>query len=452
MRTLLLGSGGRESALAWALGRSRVVSELIAAPGNPGIAQDAALERVDLENPQSVMALTERLVPELVVVGPEAPLVNGVADRLRAGGVRVFGPNAGAAQIEGSKSYAKHVMAAAGVTTGRARTFTDMAGAVLFMDELGPPYVIKADGLAAGKGVVVTEDRLEAVGALEDRLVKGLYGDAGVRVLVEEFLGGEEVSIIGVCDGRTVIPCEPAQDYKRASDGDRGPNTGGMGSYSPVPACPPALVEQISEEVLAPIVDHLGREGAPFVGALYAGLVMTDSGPRVMEFNARWGDPETQALLPRLRSDFGELCAASAGGELEGMKPAWREDPCVSVVLASAGYPGPHVDGMVIEGLEDAASAAGVQVFQAGTAMRDGQVVSAGGRVLSVSALGDDFELARKRAYDAASQIHFEGMQMRSDIGSRAVENESLVRSMRAHPASTGPARGDRKENAKLRR
>lgn len=436
MRTLLLGSGGRESALAWALERSNVVSELIAAPGNPGVARFAALAEVELEDPSSVQSLAGRVDPELVVIGPEAPLVAGTADVLRAKGMKVFGPDASAALIEGSKSFAKAVMAEAGIAAGKARAFTNVDDAVSFMDELGPPFVIKADGLAAGKGVVVTEDRSAAVDALEDRLVRGLFGDAGRKVVVEEFLRGEEVSIIGVSDGRTILTCEPAQDYKRALDGDNGPNTGGMGSYSPVPACPPGAVEEISEEVLNPIVDVLSNAGSPFVGALYAGLVLTDSGPRVMEFNARWGDPETQALLPRLCSDFGEICAACAGGELAGAELRWRREACVSVVLASAGYPGPYVGGMDILGVEDAAEVAGVEVFQAGTALRDGQLISAGGRVLSVSALGDGFEQARERAYDAASRIHFHGRQMRSDIGLRAVESESLSRSMSAHPAS----------------
>ncbi|MDQ3785139.1 MAG: phosphoribosylamine--glycine ligase [Actinomycetota bacterium] len=436
MRTLLLGSGGRENALAWALERSNVVSELIAAPGNPGVARFAALAEVELEDPSSVQSLAGRVDPELVVIGPEAPLVAGTADVLRAKGMKVFGPDASAALIEGSKSFAKAVMAEAGIAAGKARAFTNVDDAVSFMDELGPPFVIKADGLAAGKGVVVTEDRSAAVDALEDRLVRGLFGDAGRKVVVEEFLRGEEVSIIGVSDGRTILTCEPAQDYKRALDGDNGPNTGGMGSYSPVPACPPGAVEEISEEVLNPIVDVLSNAGSPFVGALYAGLVLTDSGPRVMEFNARWGDPETQALLPRLCSDFGEICAACAGGELAGAELRWRREACVSVVLASAGYPGPYVGGMDILGVEDAAEVAGVEVFQAGTALRDGQLISAGGRVLSVSALGDGFEQARERAYDAASRIHFHGRQMRSDIGLRAVESESLSRSMSAHPAS----------------
>ncbi|MDQ3753036.1 MAG: phosphoribosylamine--glycine ligase [Actinomycetota bacterium] len=436
MRTLLLGSGGRESAMAWALERSSVVSELIAAPGNPGVARFAALAEVELDQPLSVQALAEHVGPELVVIGPEAPLVAGAADALRARGMQVFGPDASAALIEGSKSFAKSVMAEAGIATATARAFTAVGEAVSFMDEMGPPYVIKADGLAAGKGVVVTEDRSAAINALEDRLVRGLFGDAGRKVVVEEFLRGEEVSIIGVSDGRTILACEPAQDYKRALDGDNGPNTGGMGSYSPVPACPPNQVAQISEEVLEPIVDVLGDDGSPFVGALYAGLVLTDAGPRVMEFNARWGDPETQALMPRLRSDFGAICAACATGELAGAELKWREEACVSVVLASAGYPGPHADGMAIEGIEDAAEGPGVEIFQGGTALSDGRLVTDGGRVLSVSALGDTFEQARERAYDAASRIHWQGRQMRSDIALRAAESESLSRSMSEHPAS----------------
>ena len=442
MRTLLLGSGGRESAMAWALGRSAIVSELIAAPGNPGVAEFATLAEVELGSPSAVQALAERIDPDLVVIGPEAPLVDGAADLLRARGMKVFGPDADAALIEGSKSFAKRVMAEAGIATGKACAFTTVGDALSFMDELGPPYVIKADGLAAGKGVVVTEDRSAAVDALEDRLVRGSFGDAGRMVVVEEFLKGEEVSIIGVSDGRTILACEPAQDYKRALDGDNGPNTGGMGSYSPVPACPPGAVEAISDEVLSPIVDFLSDDGSPFVGALYAGLVLTDSGPRVMEFNARWGDPETQALLPRLQSDFGEICAACAVGELAGTELRWREEACVSVVLASTGYPGPYIDGFAIHGLEDAAAVAGVEVFQAGTAVREGKLVTAGGRVLSVSALGNGFEQARERAYDAGSRIHFHGCQMRSDIGARAVDSESLSRSMSAHPASAGIGEG----------
>jgi phosphoribosylamine--glycine ligase len=360
---------------------------------------------------------------DLVVVGPEAPLAAGVADALRAAGTHVFGPDAGAARIEASKSYAKELMSRAGVPTGRGRAFTEPAAAVAFMDELGPPYVIKADGLAAGKGVVVTSERADAVVAIDDRLVQGAFGTAGTTVVVEEFLDGEEASVIAFTDGRTVVPCEPAQDYKRAFDGDRGPNTGGMGSYSPVPACPPELLDRIVVEVLEPMVRALADAGTHFTGALYAGLALSSDGPKVIEFNARFGDPETQALVPRLESDLGEVCMACATGDLEGTKLQWSPDRCVTVVLASGGYPGPYSSGMPISGIR-AAEELGALVFHAGTARADSSVVTAGGRVVAVSATGETFEGARVLAYDAASKIEFADRLMRTDVGMRAVDAE----------------------------
>ena len=288
------------------------------------------------------------------------------------------------------------------------------------MDEVGPPYVIKADGLAAGKGVVVTGDRSEAVAAIEERLVDKAFGAAGDRVVIEEFLDGEEVSLIAFTDGRSVVACEPAQDYKRVFDGDAGPNTGGMGSYSPVPGCPDDVADEIVERVIQPVVEALSERGSPFVGALYAGLVLTARGPRVLEFNARFGDPETQALLPRLDSDFAEICSACARGELEGTKATWSPRASVSVVLASKGYPGSYAKGFEITGVDDAASLEGVQVFHAGTALRDDRLVTAGGRVLAVNALGDTFRSARARAYEAAALVQFEGKHMRGDIALRA--------------------------------
>jgi phosphoribosylamine--glycine ligase len=422
LRVLVLGSGGRESALAWALARSPSVSEVAAAPGNPGIAHLGATRPVDPADAPAVLAAARAVEADLVVVGPEAPLVAGVADALRDAGFAVFGPGAAAARIEGSKAYAKELMADAGVPTAAGRAFRSAADAVAFLDELGAPYVVKADGLAAGKGVVVTVDRGEAVAAIEERLVAGRFGDAGRTVVIEEYLEGEEASLIAFSDGRTVVACEPAQDYKRAHDGDRGPNTGGMGSYSPVPSCPPDLAAQLTEEVMAPVVAATARRGAPFVGALYAGLVLGPRGARVLEFNARFGDPETQALLPRLASDFAEACAACAAGELEGTKIEWRPEPCVAVVIASGGYPGPHRTGCPIEGLEEAASEPAVEIFHAGTELRDGRVVTAGGRVLAVSALGKSFAAARSRAYAAAARIRFDDAHLRSDIGERAVE------------------------------
>jgi phosphoribosylamine---glycine ligase len=424
MRVLVIGSGGRESALAWALDRSPSTSEVVAAPGNPGIARFAETRPLDADDARAVLATTRAMGAELVVIGPEAPLVAGVADALRAAGVRVFGPGAAAARIEGSKAYAKKLMADAGVPTAPGRAFRSAPEATSFLDELGPPFVVKADGLAAGKGVVVTTDRAEAVAAIEERLVEGRFGAAGRTVVIEEYLDGEEASLIAFSDGRTILACEPAQDYKRAQDADQGPNTGGMGSYSPVPCCPPYLVRYVAEEVMAPVVAAIAARGAPFVGALYAGLVIGPRGARVLEFNARFGDPETQALLPRLDSDLGELCSACAAGELDGARLRWRPERCVSVVLASSGYPGPYRAGLPVEGLEEAAAHPGVEIFHAGTELRDGRVVTAGGRVAAVSALGETFSAARERAYRAASSIRFEGAYLRSDIGRRAAEEE----------------------------
>jgi phosphoribosylamine---glycine ligase len=422
LTVLVLGSGGRESALAWALARSPSVTEVLAAPGNPGIARLGETLPVDPSDGPAALAAARTVGADHVVIGPEAPLVAGVADVRRGAGFSVFGPGEAAARIEGSKAYAKELMAQAGVPAAEGRAFRSAPEAAAFLDELGPPYVVKADGLAAGKGVVVTGDRDEAVAAIEERIVAGRFGDAGRTVVIEEYLEGEEASLIAFSDGRTIVACEPAQDYKRANDGDVGPNTGGMGSYSPVPSCPPDLAAQLAEEVIAPVVTATARRGAPFVGALYAGLVLGPRGARVLEFNARFGDPETQALLPRLASDFAEVCAACAAGELAGVKIEWRPEPCVAVVLTSGGYPGPHRTGLPIEGLEEAASEPDVEIFHAGTELRDGSVVTAGGRVLAVSALGKTFAAARSRAYSAAAKIRFDDVHLRWDIAERAAE------------------------------
>ena len=419
MRALLLGSGGRESALAWSLSRSAAIDDLVVAPGNPGIGRLATLRDVDSNDPAAVVALARELDAGLVVVGPEAPLVAGVGDALRSDGRLVFGPDARAARIEGSKTHAKKLMFHAGIATAAAETFTSVDEAVAFMDRLGPPYVIKADGLAAGKGVVVTEDRAEAVVAIEERLVGGIFGDAGRAVVIEEFLDGEEASLIAFTDGRTVVPCQPAQDYKRVHDGDLGPNTGGMGSYSPVPACPDVVAEQIVADVLEPMVAATAAAGAPFSGALYAGLSLTASGPKVIEFNARFGDPETQAILPRLESDFGEAALATASGDLAGVKLEWSPDACVTLVLASGGYPGKYETGVRIHGLDDVPE--DVLVFHAGTRADGDDVVTAGGRVLNLSARGRDHAEARERAYAAARLIDFENVHYRTDVAARAV-------------------------------
>jgi phosphoribosylamine--glycine ligase len=425
LRVLLLGSGGRESALAWALDRSRHVSEIVAAPGNPGIGRVADLVDADPTDAASVVDLARRVDPGLVVIGPEAPLVAGVGDALRAEGYRVFGPDSGAARIEGSKAYSKELMDEAAIPTARWQRFTDVDGATRYLDELGPPYVIKADGLAAGKGVVVTEDRAAAIAAVEERIVERKFGDAGSSVVIEEFLDGPEASLIAFTDGRAIALCEPAQDYKRVGDDDAGPNTGGMGSYSPVPACPSDVALSIADEVIKPMVDVTAAHNAPFVGALYAGLALTSKGPKVVEFNARFGDPETQALLPRMSSDFGEVALACATGELEGTKLEWRPEACVSVVLASQGYPGSYATGEPIEGLDIAGGMDDVVVFHAGTASDGDRVVTAGGRVLCVSALGATFRDARKRAYEAAGAISFAGKYLRTDIAKRAETAEA---------------------------
>ncbi|HWC14553.1 MAG TPA: phosphoribosylamine--glycine ligase [Actinomycetota bacterium] len=419
MNILLLGSGGRESALGWGIARSG--ARLTSLPGNPGLEEIGEVIPGDPSSPDEVVRVARRRGADLVVVGPEAPLVAGVGDALRASGFKVFGPDAAAARIEGSKQHAKELMNRAGIPTARARTCDDVAPALDFLDELGPPYVIKADGLAAGKGVVVTSDRREAKEAVRDRIERGVFGDAGRTVLIEEFLDGPETSLIAFCDGSHAVACEPAQDYKRVYDGDRGPNTGGMGSYSPVPDCPSDMAERIVDEVIEPMLAETARGGAPFTGALYAGLALTSRGPRVIEFNARFGDPETQALIPRLASDLSEVCLAAASGELAGVGLDWRDEACVAVVLASGGYPGDHEVGYPVTGLGEAAAREDVLVFHAGTALHDGEIVTSGGRVLAVTALGATFEQARERAYAAADVIEFENKQLRRDIAERAV-------------------------------
>jgi phosphoribosylamine--glycine ligase len=416
VRVLVVGGGGREHALAWKLAQSPLVDDLLAAPGNAGIEEVARCVPVEAEDVAGVVELAEREGVDLTVVGPEAPLVEGLVDALRERGRRAFGPTAAAARIEGSKVWAKELCLRHGIPTGRAEIVDDITRAVMLLDAFDPPYVIKADGLAAGKGVVVTESREEAVQALEAALVDRAFGAAGDRVLIEEHLEGREVSALALTDGETVIPLVLAQDFKRGGDGDAGPNTGGMGAYSPVPFVDADLEHRVRSEILEPTVRALGAEGIPYRGVLYAGLMLTDQGPRVLEFNARFGDPETQAILPRLRSDLGEAVMAVAEGRLAGTPLDWRPEACVTVVLASGGYPGSYETGFEIRGLETVTMLPGVTVFHAGTALRDGRVVTAGGRVLAVSALGKDLGTARERAYEACAIIDFEGKHHRTDI------------------------------------
>ncbi|MCL3777766.1 MULTISPECIES: phosphoribosylamine--glycine ligase [unclassified Actinomyces] len=417
MKILLLGSGAREHALARAL--APAASELVAVPGNPGIATvalptgTATTIKADPASAEDVVPLAREMQADLVVIGPEAPLVAGVADALREAGVPVFGPGAEAARLEGSKAFAKEVMEAAGVPTAEAAVCATREELEAALDRFGAPHVVKDDGLAAGKGVVVTSDR-------EAALAHGLacLGKEGGRVVVEDFLDGPEVSLFCVCDGATVRPLAPAQDFKRLADGDAGPNTGGMGAYTPLTWAPEDLGEQVVREVAQPVVDEMARRGTPFTGLLYCGLALTAQGLRVVEFNVRFGDPETQAVLARLTSSLPELLLACATGRLHEVEPpTWSEQAAVDIVLAAPGYPGTVTTGGVITGIEAAEAVAGVHVLHAGTGLSDdGELVATGGRVLSVVALGDDVEQARARAYEAVSRIHLEGAQYRTDI------------------------------------
>ena len=411
-----MGGGGREHALARTLLRSPRRPELICAPGNAGIARDG----IECLPDDDLVALARERGVDLVVVGPEAPLVAGLVDQLAAAGIAAFGPTRDAARIEGSKAYAKQLMKETGVPTAAYVLFRSREEAAEHLACASYPAVLKADVLAAGKGVIIAADEREARAALDVFYAEKRFGDT--EVVLEEFLEGEELSLLALCDGERAVPLAPAQDYKRIFDGDEGPNTGGMGSYSPVPGFDSERADELAALVHQPIVDELRRRGTPFHGVLYAGLMMGPAGPKVLEYNARFGDPETQAVLPRLRSDLLELLEASTRpGGLAGVEPEWSPDWAVTVVLASRGYPASASKGDAIEGLDDA-EAAGAQVFHAGTAESDGRIVTAGGRVLNVTALGEGPAEARERAYAAASEIRFDGLQMRSDIALRAVE------------------------------
>jgi len=425
MKILVLGSGAREHAIILSLRSEEADHEIFAAPGNAGIAQDATLADLDQLDGAAIAGYANEHGIDLVVVGPEAPLVAGVADVLRERGIPVFGPGRAAAQLEGSKAFAKRIMDAAGVPTGRAVRAATTAEVEAAFDELGAPHVVKADGLAAGKGVIVTADRDEALAHAEHYLPSG-------PVLVEEFLTGPEVSLFFLSDGDTVRALSPAQDFKRALDGDGGPNTGGMGAYSPLPwladdfGSVEAFVAEVTESVAVPVVRQLDAEGTPFIGLLYAGLILTPAGVRVIEFNARFGDPETQVVLPRLRTPLSRLLLAAASGTLEDEpQPEFSSDVAITVVLASEGYPEAPQTGRMIEGLADAASVDGVSIVHAATGAPDapgGSLIATGGRVLNVVATGSDFADARARAYEAIGRISLDGAHYRHDIAARVAE------------------------------
>ncbi len=415
-RVLVVGGGGREHALVRTLLRSPQRPQVLAAPGNAGIARDG----VECLSEDGLVDTAVQREVDLVVVGPEAPLVDGLVDRLEAAGVRAFGPRRDAARVEGSKAHAKELMRACGVPTAGYVRFHDREEAAAHLACASYPAVLKADVLAAGKGVIIVETERGAREALDVFFAEKRFGET--EVILEEFLEGEELSLLALCDGERALPLAPAQDYKRIFDGDRGPNTGGMGSYSPVPGIDEARARELARQVHQPIVDELRRRGTPFHGVLYAGLMMTAAGPKVLEYNCRFGDPETQAVLPRLQSDLVELLeAATRPGGLAGLEPEWYSDWSVTVVLASRGYPASSSKGDVISGLDEAA-AAGAEVFHAGTAQQNDEIVTAGGRVLGVTALGATPGEARERVYAAAERVRFEGRQLRTDIAARAVD------------------------------
>lgn len=420
MNILVIGSGAREHALVTALRADASVEQIVCAPGNAGIARDVEVRPIDVTDADAIGDLAVELDVDLVVIGPEVPLVAGAADAVRARGIPCFGPSAEAARLEGSKAFAKAVMAEASVPTAMAKVCASVDDVVAAMDQFGAPYVVKDDGLAAGKGVVVTSDRDEAIAHAAACFAKG--GDA--RVVIEEYLDGPEVSLFGITDGTTIIPLQPAQDFKRARDGDEGPNTGGMGAYSPLPWAPEGMVDEVTTRVLQPMVDAMARRGTPFIGLLYAGLAMTSRGVRVIEFNARFGDPETQVVLARLVSPLGRVLLAAATGTLADLPPLkWRPGAAVTVVVAAKHYPDTPATGDLIGGLDEAGALAGVDVLHAGTRVSDDGIVSSGGRVLSVTAVGDSLAQARERAYAGVDLITLEGSHHRRDIALAASES-----------------------------
>ena len=419
MKVLVIGSGGREHALVWKISQSPKVDKIYCAPGNAGIAQQAECVAIKADDLDGLLAFAQQNQIDLTVVGPEVPLTMGIVDKFQKQGLKIFGPSGKAAEIEGSKTFAKDLMAKYNIPTAKYGAFTDAAEAKAFLDTVGLPCVVKADGLAAGKGVLICETKAEAEEAIADILVDNKFGSAGSRVVVEEFLTGQEVSMLAFTDGKTVVPMVSSQDHKRIWDGDKGLNTGGMGAYSPAPVYTADIHEIVVPQVLEATVKAMEAEGRSFSGILYAGLMLTADGPKVLEFNARFGDPETQAVLPRLKSDLVDIFLAIIDGRLNEMNIEWHEEAAVCVVIASGGYPETSEKGRVITGLAEAA-ATGAIVFHAGTKEDNGNIVTNGGRVLGISALGKDIAEAIANAYKGVKEVKFENMQYRTDIGKKA--------------------------------
>ena len=423
MKVLIIGGGGREHALAWKVAQSPQVDTVYVAPGNAGTASEDRLENVDVgaDDVAGLLAFAKQHAVDLTIVGPEAPLVLGVVDQFQAAGLRIFGPGQAAAELEGSKAFTKDFLARHGIPTAAYGNFTDLDAAIDYIRQQGAPIVVKADGLAAGKGVILAQTEQEAIDACQDMLAGNAFGEAGHRVVVEEFLAGEEASFIVMVDGEHVLPLATSQDHKARDDGDTGPNTGGMGAYSPAPVVDEAMHERIMQEVILPTVNGMAADGKPYTGFLYAGVMIDSQGvPRVLEYNVRFGDPETQPIMLRLQSDLVELCEAAIDHRLDQVTADWDPRASLGVVLAAGGYPASYDKGDVINGL-DAIVEEGVKVFHAGTAGRDGEVVTSGGRVLCVCALGSDVAEAQRRAYEAVDRISWKGMYCRRDIGHRAI-------------------------------
>lgn len=423
MNILLLGSGGREHALAWKIAGSPLADRLFCAPGNAGIAQEAELVNLDVADHAAVIAFCRANQIDLVVVGPEAPLVAGIVDDLTAAGIKAFGPTKVAAQLEGSKGFTKDLCRANNIPTGAYERFRDAGAAKDYIRKMGAPIVVKADGLAAGKGVVVAETLDQALDAV-DMIFGGGLGAAGSEVVVEEFLDGEEASFFALCDGETAIALASAQDHKRVLDGDKGPNTGGMGAYSPAPVMTPEMTARTMDEIVLPTVRAMAAMGAPYKGVLFAGLMITREGPKLIEYNVRFGDPETQVLMLRMMSDIVPAMIAACDGQLRNFDLRWYPDAALTVVMAAKGYPGPYEKNTVIDGLDAAAQLDGVEIFHAGTAARDGKIVATGGRVLNVCGIGQSVGDAQARAYAAVDAIAWPGGFCRRDIGWRAIARE----------------------------
>ena len=421
MKILLIGSGGREHALALKISQSPRVTKLYCAPGNPGIAELAECVNLAADNIPGLKDFAVQNKIDLTVVGPEVPLTFGITDEFEAAGLKIFGPAKAAARLEGSKQFAKKIMHKYKIPTAKYETFTDAQKALEYVYMSKFPVVIKADGLAAGKGVTVAISLVEAKRAINAALKDKVFGEAGAQIIIEEFLTGEEASLLAFCDGRNFVPMVSAQDHKAVYDGDKGPNTGGMGAYSPAPVVTDAVLKQINETVFRPMLDAMAKEGAPYKGVLYAGLMLTADGPKVIEFNCRFGDPETQAVLPRLQTDLTDILEACIAGKLDTQNIVWTDAAAVCIVLAADGYPGKYAKGLEISGIAAAKSLPDTYIFHAGTALQDGKLVTAGGRVLGVTALGADIKTAIKNAYKAAEQITFAGLHKRKDIGQKAL-------------------------------